>query len=228
MTIHRRSHGPTRRGITVLELCVSMSLLVIVMGSLAWAMTGLRGLVESGKNRASLQSTGQQALIEMLEELRRSGVVDQDGVRYPVIFENGDPGENHPGLEHEVAGGHAQEGDPDFGPDREIIFLLPLDANGDRRPDIGEDGELLWSSDEITYVAVTRADGENYLERRVNGVNPRIICRFIERLVIDDAESAAFEIPMGCVRVRLFMRKRDAQGIVHRYFTEGVVALRNS
>lgn len=208
-------------------MTISTSLLVIVMGSLAWAMTGLRGLVSSGRDRAALQSSGQMALIEMIEELRHSGVVQLEGVRYPVIFENGDPGENHPGLEHEPALNHSEPGDPDFGRDREIIFRLPLDQDGDRRPDLDENGELLWSADEISYVVVTRADGENYLERRVNGASPRMLCRFVERLVIDDAESSAFDCPLGCVRVRLFLRKRDGQGVVHRYLTEGVVALRN-
>lgn len=216
-----------RRGMSLLELCISMGLLVIVMGSLAWAMTGLRGLVSSGKNRAALQSTGQLALVEIIEELRTSGVVELGAVRYPVVFENGDPGENHPGLEHEPAVDHAVDGDPDFGPDREAIFRLPLDADGDRRPDIDADGALLWAPEELSYVVVTRPDGENYLERRVDGQQPQMICRFVERLVIDDAESSAFEIPLGCLRVRLFLRKRDAQGIVHRYFTEGIVALRN-
>jgi hypothetical protein len=217
----------SRAGLTVLEMCITMSLLSIVLGSLAWAMSGLRGLVTSGRNRAALQSTGQATLVFLLEELRRSGIVNLDGVRYPVIFEGGDPGPNHPGLEHEPALGHSVEGDPDFGPDREIIFLLPMDADGDRRPDVDEEGRLVWSPDEISYVVVTRADGENHLERRVNGLDPRSLCRFVERLVIDDSESAAFEIPMGCVRIRLFLRKRDERGTVHRYFTEGIVALRN-
>lgn len=212
---------------TMLEMSISTSLLVIVMGSLAWSMTGLRGLVTSGRDRASLQSSGQLALVEMIEELRQSGIVTVDGVRYPVVFENGDPGENHPGLEHEPAANASETGDPDFGPDRELIFLRPADEDGNRRPDLDENGALVWSPDEISYVVVTRADGENYLERRVNGQDPRIVCRFVERLVIDDAESSAFEIPLGCVRVRLFLRKRDERGIVHRYFTEGVVALRN-
>jgi prepilin-type N-terminal cleavage/methylation domain-containing protein len=227
MKTNERSPRTGQRGVTLLEMSVSMSLLVVVLGSLAWAMTGLRGLVSSGKNRAALQTSGQLALVEMIEELRQSGIVELNAVRYPVVFEDGDPGENHPGLEHPVAAENAQAGEPDFGPDRELIFLRPMDADANRRPDLDVDGNLLWSAEEISYVVVTRPDGENYLERRVDGGNPRIVCRFVERLIIDDAETSGFEIPLGCVRIRLFLRKRDGQGTVHRYFTEGIVALRN-
>lgn len=227
MMINEGSPRFRRRGVTLLEMSISISLLVVVLGSLAWAMTGLRGLASSGNSRAALQTAGQFALEEMLEEMTRSGIVEFDAVRYPVIFEDGDPGPNHPGLEHPVADENAQLGEPDFGPDREVIILLPLDADGNRRPDLDGNGELLWSPEEISYVVVTRADGENYLERRVDGARPRIVCRFVERLIIDDAESSGFEIPLGCVRIRLFLRHRDGRGTVHRYFTEGVVALRN-
>ena len=216
-----------RGGFTLIEASIGIGLLSIVLGTLALAMNGMRGLAMSSKERSAMQTSGQEALVEIIRDLGRSGIVAVDDVRFPVLFENGDPGELVPDHVHVPADEHAENGDPDFGPDREILFLLPRDEDGDRRPDIGEDGRLLWNEDVISYVVVTRQDGTNYLERRVNGLNPQVVALYVERVIFDDAASSGFEIPMGSIRVRLFLRKLDGGGTVRRHFTEGVVSLRN-
>lgn len=222
---HRSNGG--RSGFTLIEVSIGMVLLAIVLGALAMAMRGMNGLALSSRERLSLQTSGQEALIEIVRDLRRSGVVTVGGLRFPVLFENGDPGENFPDHVHVPAVENAGVGEPDFGPDRELLFLLPADEDGDRRPDVGENGRLVWGANVFSYVLVTRADGVNTLERRVDGANPRVVARFVERVVFDDAASSGFEIPMGSIRVRLFMRRVDGGGNVRRHFTEAVVSLRN-
>jgi hypothetical protein len=222
-------HRPRRRraGFTILELSITSLLLVIVLGALAWAMEGMRGLVISGTERSSLQTEGQVALREIMIELQRSGRLTLDGLQFPVVFEGGDPGPDFPAHVHAPAVDHAVAGDPDFGLDRELIFRLPRDADGDRRPDIDENGGVIWAAEEFSFVAVTRADGLNYLERRTDGANPEIVARFVERVVFDDAPSSGYQIPLGSIRIRLFLRKLDGTGTLRRYFTEAIVAMRN-
>jgi prepilin-type N-terminal cleavage/methylation domain-containing protein len=235
MDARNRAQRRGSPGFTFVEISIAMTILVIVLSALAWAIDGMRGLAESAQERSSLQTAGQAALLEIMSDLSRSGVttqaVDVDGdlvdVRFPVIYEGGDPGEEFPDHVHAPAVENAAPGEPDFGRDREILFLLPRDADADRRPDLDEDGNLLWGAQVISYVLVTRQDGSNYLERRVDGAAPRIVARFVERVLFEDAANAAYEIPLGSVRVRIFLRKLDAFGHVQRYFTEAVVALKN-
>jgi len=222
-----RGRRAPRAGFTFIEVCISMSLLVIVLAALSWAIHGMRGLAESGQERSSLQTSAQQGLLEIMEDLARSGIVEVGDTRFPLVFERGDPGDDFPEHVHQPAVENDEEGEPGFGLDREILFLLPRDDDNDREPDLDEDGELIWGEDVHSYVLVTRGDGTNYLERRVNGAEPRIVARFVERVRFDDAASSLYEIPLGSLRVRLFMRKLDAFGTVQRYFTEAVVALKN-
>lgn len=224
MYIRRRAGNP---GFTLVEVSIATGLLVLVLGALAWAIDGMRGLAESGKERSALQTGGQAALLEIMRDLGRSGIVEVDDLRFPVVFDGGDPGEEFPDHVHEPAAEHAEPGEPDFGRDREILFLVPRDEDGDRAPDVDDEGALIWGDSVISYIVVTRVDGTNYLERRVDGAEPRIVARFVERVLFDDAASSQYQIPLGSVRVRLFMRKIGIGGHVQRYFTEAVVALRN-
>lgn len=216
-----------RRGFTVLEVSITTVLLVIVFGSLALGIQGMQGLAVSSNERGALQTAGQDALLEVLGDLRRSGTVEVGGFAYPLVFEGGDPGEGHPQHLHTPATKSGEPGDLDFGPDRAILYVLPRDEDGDRRPDVDENGELIWDEDVHGFVLITGADGVNRLERWVEDRPPRVVARHVERIVFDDAASAGFQIPLGSVRVRLFLRKVDSSGRIQRFTTEGVVALRN-
>jgi len=121
----------------------------------------------------------------------------------------------------------ALPGESDFGPNHEIVFLQPLDADASGVPDIDVDGRLVWDSIEYSYVVVTGADGVNVLQRRSNGAAPKTIAKNVERIAFDDNASSGFQIPLDAVRVRIWFRERDSERTLHRYFSEAVVKLRN-
>ena len=209
------------------ELMISMTLLLILSGALVESLSNVRRLSVSSENRATLQTMADAALLEVIQDLRRSGSQELAGKTYPYVFDGGAPTMAFIAHAHDPAGGTAEAGDNDFGIDREVVYLLPADADGDRRPDIDVDGSLMWGADEISFVVVTRADGINYLERRVNAGTPRVVGHHVERMVIDTAESSGFAIPLDSIRVRLFFRRTDTNGHLMRYRNEAVVALRN-
>ncbi len=228
----KRIHGCVaraegRRGFSMLEVMLSTSILVIVLGSLAVSVGSMQDLAATARQRGELQITGQRAVLAILGDLRRSGTVVVGGFGYPLVFDGGDPGAGHPQHAHIPASKSGAPGDEDAGPDRSILFVLPLDEDGDRRPDVDVNGELLWDDAVHGYVLVTGADGVNRLERWVEGLPPRSVARYVERMVFDDAASSGWEIPLDSIRVRLYLRKIDASGQVQRFFIEAVVALRN-
>ncbi len=89
---------------------------------------------------------------------------------------------------------------------------------------------VVWAHDEISYVAVTRPDGANYLERRVNASPDRArrVARDVELVQFDTWASSGFTIAMNSVRVRLFLRRTGPDGRVFRHQVEAVVRLRNT
>ncbi len=226
--VARLRRTSARGGFTLLEATFATALMMLVFTGLASAIRSMQNLAHTAKERGAIQTDGQDALVEILRDLRRSGIVMSGGIRYPVVFDGGDAGPAHPDHSHQPATKNGAPGDEDAGPDRSILFLLPLDADGDRRPDVDANGELLWDWTVFSYVLVTGPDGINRLERRSDGSAPRVVARFIERIVFDDAGSSGFEIPLGSVRVRLLFRKVDASGQVQRFTTEAIVTLRNS
>jgi hypothetical protein len=90
-------------------------------------------------------------------------------------------------------------------------------------------GGAMWGADEISFVLITRPDGENYLERRVNGGQARTLARNVERVTFDTSATAEAGANLNgqAVRVRLWMRETDERQQVYRHFLEAVVTLRN-
>lgn len=158
---------------------------------------------------------------------------------------------------HEPAVEHAEDDEADFGANREIVFVRPAfeqmaqdedGVNYDLVDDDGNDialpgdvtivkrydfpvidgaGSAGFRPEEISYVLVTAADGQNELQRRVDGGTPRIVARGVERLVFDTSITDPVGVPVGAVRARLWLRLRDGEGMVHRQFAETVVRLQN-
>ena len=224
---HITSQSSRRSGFTLLEMTLGMTLMLLLTGALLQSLQSIRGLTTTTGNRANLQTMGDRALLRIMTDLRSSGTDTVAGRDYPYVFRGGVPEPLFAVHAHPPAQENANPGDPDFGPDREIVYLLPQDLDGDRRPDLDANGDLLWSANEMSLVVNTRADGINYLEQRTDGGAPRVLARDVERVVFDDAESSGFQIPLGSVRVRLFFRRTDTRGTLIRYRNEAVVNLRN-
>ena len=249
--------GRATSGFTLVEIVVASSVLLVMAGSLITALKGIRGITDSGSMEVKLQTSGERAVSTIMDDMRRSGFVDVDVgggpplQSFPYIFKDGDPtlgwtwgtepsGANPDNTDppvtpmlmhaHAPATKAAQPGDPDFGPNQEIVFVIPADANADGVPDIDASGNIVWSPNQISYVLVTRADGNNYIERRVNGLNGQKVAMYVERLVFDDNTSSGggAAVQVNTIRVQIHFRRADPQGQMHRYVAQTSLRLRNA
>ncbi len=216
-----------RAGFTLIETAVTAVIMIVLAGSFIAVIGAMKRMSEAGDVRVRMQQHGTSALDAIIDDLRLSGFVDVGGNSYPFLFDDGVAGAPFEVHDHLPASTSAEQNEYDFGENREIVFLLPADGNGDDVPDIDGAGQLIWGTDEISYVLVTGPDGVNLLQRRVNAGAPRTVARHVERVTFDDTLSSAFEVPFGAVRVRLFFRMPDDTGIVHRHSVETTVRLRN-
>jgi prepilin-type N-terminal cleavage/methylation domain-containing protein len=232
----RHARGPGG-GFTLFEMLIAVVILLALAGSLTTALHGQKGLTTAGDTDARLQEAGERILKSILTDMKRSGMVTL-GNAYPFLFNEGDATADWQGVATPGFAAHAhpppahaaQPGDPDFGVTREIVFVLPQDADGDQVPDVDPNGQLLWGPNELSYVLVTRADGINYLERRVDGANGRVVGMFVERIAFDTNASTQLSpdpVPLGSIQVQVFLRQVDQQGLVHRYVARGLVRMLN-
>jgi hypothetical protein len=215
---------------TVIELAISTFLLIMLSGSLTAALINVRGVFDQGSIQSKQQDAGERLLSMVGNELRRSGFVTVGPDTYPHMFDEGNALFNFANHWHPAPTHLAVAGDPDFGVTREIVFVQPQMATngaGDEVPTLDAQGIVQWNATEISYVLITGADGVNYVERRVNGANPRRIASHVERLAFDDINTTAGGLLADTVRIQVFFREVDEKGVVHRHQAETTVALRN-
>ncbi len=216
-----------RRGFTLLELMIGVMILLMLVGSL---MQSLRSMTR-GSAYASidgeLQAQAEHALRAIIANLKPSGFALVGGNRYPYLFQDGNATGGFAANAHPPATHHATAGQPDFGPNQEIVFVQPADADADNRPDLDGAGQMIWSANQFSFVVITRPEGTNVLQRRIDGGSIREIANHVERITFDDNTSSGFVVPLRAIRVRIWLREQDARGAIHRYFTEAVVKLRN-
>jgi len=224
-TIH--ASRPARAGFALLELMIGTLILLLLVGTLTQSLRMLSQGTTSTNIDGALQTQAQNALRSIIASLKPSGFVTVGGNSFPSLFLDGNATGAYAASAHAAATHNASATDPDFGPNREIVFVRPADADNDNRPDLDAAGNMIWNADQFSYVVVARPDGSNVLQRRVNGGTIRTIANHIERITFDDNASSGFQVPLRAIRVRIWLRDRDARGALHRYFTEAVVKLRN-
>lgn len=246
-----RSRTHSRSGFTLLELSISAAVLLVLSIGITQSVRSLSRLASHGGVDGRLQDEAQRALAAIQVDLRRAGFATIDGRAYPHLFVDGNAAAAFDAHDHAPAVENAQDGEPGFGPDREIVLRLPLfervvqDEDGVNWgvddpaapttgivktydvPALDADGALIWSDADVAYVLVTGADGVNVLERRESGGRTSTVARNVERVTFESAAEAPAEVPLGAVRARLWMRDVDERGGVHRYFVEAVADLRN-
>ncbi len=224
-TIQRAARS-ARAGFTVIELTFAAAILIVLGSALVAAMEAMRDTTITGSVQSKLQESGEKALMQIISDLRRSGQVTVALVDYPYTFVDGNATGAFAGHWHQPAQQNALPGEASFGPSREIVFLLPQDADLDGVPDLDADAALIWGVTEFSYVLVTGADGVNRLERRTNGANGRSVCSQVERVVFDDITTDV-TLPVDSVRIRVFLRQRDSRGVVQRWQSEATLRMRN-
>ena len=216
-----------RAGYTLIEVVVASLILAFLAHTLVESSNFMSRLTSTGNVQTVLQIEAEKAMRKIVDDLRQSGFqVNAGGKEFPYVFEDGNADGDFAAHAHEPADSEAEDDDPDFGPNREIVFAHPEDADGDGRPDLDAGGLLVWSADEISYTVRTRS-GTNYLERSVNLADSRPVCRFVERITFDRPSDFWTEFPTNSMRVRLFLRARDSVGALYRHTSEVVVQLRN-
>lgn len=198
--------------------------MTIVLAMVAQAMDGLNELGKDGETEARLAAGGNRAVREVLSDLKRSGFVSVGGLDYPQLFLNGDAGPDFPLHDHVPATPLEDYGGIGS---REIIFLLPADADDDGIPDIDADGDLVWDAREFSYVLETGQDGVNRLIRRIDGVDDSTVARDVDRIIIDNDITSGFAIPGNALRVRVDMATPSGADSTHTMTLQGVVRARN-
>lgn len=258
----RAGSARTRAGIGLVEVTISATILFLLAASLVEAVSQVSALERAGSVDGRLQMEVQEAVTQITEDLKAAGFVTANGKRYPYLFDDGAAGldlvaGDFTAHAHPPAAENAQAAEPDFGVNREIVFVRPsfsevAQADDGRNydlfdefgaplavpggvnivkryafPVIDGDGDAGFEATETSYVLVTAGDGVNVLQRRRNGGSPTAVARGVERLVFDTSNTDPVGVPVGAVRVRLWMRARDGGGTVHRHFAETVVRLQN-
>ena len=121
-----------------------------------------------------------------------------------------------------------------------------LDGNGDgsvsdepedvlgiwdeQSPTISARSRLVWSHEDIAYMVIESAAGENELVRLVsNGEGGReVLARSVERLTFETSQPGAASVSAGTVRVRIDFRATTESGHLFRTHSEALVRLRNN
>jgi hypothetical protein len=89
------------------------------------------------------------------------------------------------------------------------------------------DGQVRWSDELASLALVADARGRNALELRVAGLRAKTLARDVERIVCDTSQTDPVGVPVGAVRVRLWLRAKDETGAIQRWRGESIVHLRN-
>lgn len=122
-------------GFSLIEVCISASLLIMITGALVTQLDATREQSLTVRTGERLQTAGESALREIGEELRKSGFVWANGKQYPTLFVDGAPGAGFEVYAHAKAAEHEKTGAPGHGLNREIAFARPTLRKIGQAPD---------------------------------------------------------------------------------------------
>lgn len=128
-----------RAGFTLTEITMVVALLGIMALGLLDSSRSIARLTVTGSTIALLQEQGDRAQRSMMDELRRSGIWELEGRRYPYIFEGSEPTPAFSEHAYTPGGQEAEARDSDFGAAHCVVFVLPADLDEDGRPDMDLD-----------------------------------------------------------------------------------------
>jgi hypothetical protein len=245
-----RTRSPrSSSGLTFVEMMVALTLSSAVFSALYVVALGMRTYFDQANVRAALEEEGRRTLRTMIAELRQTGIVEGGPVNHPAVYAR----PLAPMDEHNVRGDliatlslrdadlGGQVFDPSRGsradqyrnrPSTELVFRhLAVrrisSANQNLRPILdATTGAIRWGEDEYSYHAVVGPSGVPQLERRVNGESPRVLGRYV-RKVIFEAISHDPTVLYNQIVIVLYLARRVGGRLV-TVDVEGTVNLRNT
>ena len=129
-----------RRGFTLLELVIVLTVLTMLARMLVTTSQSMSRVTSTGTIEGVLQGEGEDALRQIMGDLRRSGFETVNGLEFPYVFDDGVPLDPNFLLHaHAAAPPTALPTEPDFGPQRTIVLVLPSDLDRDGRPELDAD-----------------------------------------------------------------------------------------
>lgn len=235
MRLRRNRAGP-RAGLTLLELTLATAALLLMAKLTLSALDGLQRSSQQASVATRLQEEGERALKQVVGTLRRSGFVNAGSATYPHLFDDGQPAAGFAAHAHAAPVIFPVRVDGQLitpaTANREIVFLLPLDADapgdeGHGVPDVDAAGALAWDAVEHSFVVLPTPDGRNELQQRIDGDSPVVVASDVESFRCLDTSIPGVDVPADALRIELALRARDELGRWVRYTTTAVVRLRN-
>lgn len=218
-----------RGGFTIVEVAIGATLLLVLGASIVESTGSMKRMALTSSAQDQLHVQARRALGAVTDDLRRSGFIDVDGLDYPHFF-NGTPDEMYAAQDHahEQPTKLAKEGELDWGENREVLFLLPSDIDNNGEPDIHPvTGDLMWDADNlVSFAVVDGNDGRPSLIRRESDGAVRVVARDVERFYIE-SHSVDGQLLPNTVRVEIYFRSFDSDGIQYKYRVESWISLRN-
>jgi len=239
----------SRSGFTFLEMLLTLTVFAVIFSSLFMLVHGVQSSYDRGKTESVLRESGRRILKIMVEELRKTAIIEGGLVNLPAVYEHdvlpmGD-GNVRGNLIATMSLSDAILGGEEFrGPSRvithvdrfpnEIVFrplaFQTVDLPGGEQAELPVDpvtGELTWSDEEISYYVAEDRSGTPILLRQVSDGRISILGRDVEKVVFD-VISYDPSVLYNQIVIVLYMEKNIGNGEVIRVGLEGTVNLRNT
>jgi prepilin-type N-terminal cleavage/methylation domain-containing protein len=241
--------GREEEGFSLFEMLLTLSVFSIIFTSLFMLVHGVQTSYDRGNTESVLRESGRRILKQMIEDLRETGILNEEPVNLPAVYEHeiqpmGDDNVRGP-LIATMSFEDADLGGEEFrGPSRvlthvdrtpnEIVFRR-LKFNTVSLPD-GRDidlpidpdtGELDWSDEELSFYVVRDASGTPVLIKQSSSGDVSILGRDVEKVVFD-VISYDPTVLYNQIVIVLYMTKSIANGETIRVGIEGTVNLRNT
>lgn len=216
-----------RAGFTVIEASISIAILGVLM--LVYLSTVDRSYDSQEQAEAyfRLRARAMHAMSMMREDLSRAGYTEQGGIQYPSLYQADEVvGDDFVVFDHAIS--HALYDEAENGiPNTDVVFVLPQDADGDGWPDVTAAGTPDWGASEIAFLLVPDQFGTNTLRRVTADGAIETIARSVSWVDFDSPTTSAFEVPLGCLRVRLALVEMEGSQVLETYEHVMTVRLRN-
>ncbi|QDU69990.1 PulJ/GspJ family protein [Engelhardtia mirabilis] len=200
----RPAGARSRRGFTLIEISITLTLFGSIVGAFLLATTRSRSLTDTQSIRLDLEAEVLDVVRNLRRELGRSGYATVDGQDFPLIF---DPGQSVlVDFQHDDPQA-LSEVDP-----TELAYLVASDADGDDWPDLDADNAVQWSDERRALLLVPNAQGFNDLVLRSTEAADRILSRRALYLRCETTSDTGFEIPLRGVRVQFVLGRQEPNG----------------